>query len=195
MKVSELVLAISFIIAIILFIHLFPGAGLLSVVFGSLLSMLYFYFGFALFNNMPISTIFKKSSYATISTSRIIGGIAAGLVLSNLTIGILFKLMSWPGADFMLFIGLATMVVVFAIAIFKNIKSKSSYYSTIFIRLGFFGSIAALFFVTANDTLLDYKYRNHQAYLQALKNEIADPNNTLLIEKREIEYKKAFESD
>lgn len=195
MKITELVLAISFIIAIILSIHLFPGAGLLAILFGSLLSMLYFYFGFAFFNNIPLSSIFKKSSYTAVSTTRIVGGIAVGFVLSTATIGILFKLMSWPGADFIVLIGLASMIVVFAIAIFKNIRNKSSYYHKIFLRLGVWGIIATLFFVTANHTLLNYKYRNHQEYLQALKNEIADPTNTALIEKREIEYTKAFESD
>ena len=195
MKITEFVLAISFIIAIILSIHLFPGAGLLAMLFGSLLSMLYFYFGFAFFNNIALSSIFKKSSYTAISTARIVGGIAVGIVTSTLTIGILFKLMSWPGADFILFSGLATMIIIFAIAVFKNIRNKSSYFHNIFLRLGFWGIIATLFIITANGTLLNYKYRNHQEYLQALKNEIADPTNTDLIEKREIEYTKAFESD
>ena len=195
MKKAELILGISFLVAIMLYVYLFPGAGLLSMIFGSFLSMLYFYFGFAFFNNIPLSKIFKRDSYKAISSYRIAGSIAAGSVLSTVTIGLVFKLMSWPGANIIIYIGLGSLLIVAAVAIFYFSKTKNSFYKPLLGRFAIYGIIAFVFLIASKKVLFDYRFRNHPEYLQALKNSIADPTNKNLQEIMDNEYVKAFESD
>src|SRR5258706_11537060 len=69
------------------------------IISASLLSFIYFYFGFALLNNIGFRAMFKKASYANISIGRILGAIGVGLFLSIVLIGILFKLQIWNGSN------------------------------------------------------------------------------------------------
>ena len=67
--------------------------GLLPLILSLLvLSTLYCYFGFALFNNIRLKEIFKKDRHTEISVLRIIGAVFSGMILSTYVIGILFKL-------------------------------------------------------------------------------------------------------
>ncbi len=60
MKRTELILAIIAIIGIILKILHLPGATMLLTLSFTFLSILYYIFSFALFNNLELKNIFKK---------------------------------------------------------------------------------------------------------------------------------------
>src|SRR5690554_4892641 len=100
MKKTEIIIGTLSIIALGLNLLLIPGGGVLTVLTLSTLSTIYFYFSFALFNDIRFRKIFKKDSYENISRWRIIGAIGTGFALSATTAGLMCKFQSWPGADF-----------------------------------------------------------------------------------------------
>src|SRR6478609_10274112 len=113
MRKFELALGIASIIAVkwdILF--LLPGGGLLVIWFLLISSMFYFFFGFAIFNNIRFRRIFKKESYKDSSARNIFSGILAGWSFSIAILGILFKIMSWTGANFNLTVAIISFIIL-----------------------------------------------------------------------------------
>ena len=92
MKKSEKIFGILFAIAIIFKLALYPGGRIISTVSMTLLACIYFYFGFAFFNNIKLKNVFNRKSYEGISVLRILGSIGTGMVLSTVCLGTLFKL-------------------------------------------------------------------------------------------------------
>ena len=82
MKKAEIIIVTLSIIALAMNLLLVPGGGVLTVLALSTFSIIYFYLGFALFNDIRLRKIFKKDSYKEISSSRILG--AVGLELHYL---------------------------------------------------------------------------------------------------------------
>jgi glucan phosphoethanolaminetransferase (alkaline phosphatase superfamily) len=177
MKKTEIIIAILSIIAFLLNLFLVPGGSVLTILMLSILSSIYFYFGFALFNNIRFRNILKKESYKGISALQIIGAIGTGLAISLTLIGIMFKIMSWPGAYVNLYVGIFASLVILIIGGLKFSKNKSDYYLKIFKRIGITGGLALIIVISPRNTLLDFKYRNHHEYLNLLKQSMENPNN------------------
>ncbi len=192
MKKGEIILATISIISLGLNLLLIPGGGFLTVLTLSTLSMVYFYFGFALFNDIRLRKIFKKDSYKDISSLRILGAVGAGLALSMTTIGLMFKFQSWPGADLNLIAGLVGLVIVTIIGVIKYSKSKSDYYTRILKRVAIFGGLGLITFLTPRTSWVEFKYRNYPDYVNAVKNSIADPDNKELQDKADEERQKMY---
>lgn len=168
MKKAELILIGLAALALIMkFLHL-PASGILTVLSLSSISMIYFYLGFALFNNLRFRKIFKKESYKEISTKRIVGGIGVGLTLSISAIGILFKFQSWPGASVNLIMGIIGLSVVTIISLIKMQKNKDNYYSNILKRVVGFGAICIFLLAIPTKTWLGWKFPNNPEYVQAV---------------------------
>lgn len=137
MKKLELILAILIVVSALAKFFLIQISDY-GILFGcTLLAMIYFYLGFALFNNIGFRKIFKKDSYVNINAGRIIGAIGSGVALSIVIIGIQFKLLTLAGSIEMLLIGTTSLAVIMLIAggiyLFKY-KGKSDFYRGIFIR-------------------------------------------------------------
>jgi hypothetical protein len=192
MKLTEKTLALLSLAGIIGTIFLVPGTGILFVWTTLFLSMIYFYFSFALFNGIRLRNILKKESYLTIPKKRIIGAIGAGLALSAGLFGILFKFQSWPGASVNLYVGLVTIIAVSIVAIIKYRSSRSNFYPKILKRTTLVLVLILTLILLPNDTLLDFKYRNYPAYLKALKDYRSDPNNEELQRQVEDEREKMY---
>jgi hypothetical protein len=194
MKKAEFVIATLSIIALGMNLLFIPGSGALTVLTLLILSTLYFYFGFALFNNIRLRQIFKKDSYRDISSLRILGAVGAGLALSSATNGIMFKFQSWPGADFILGAGLVGLFIVTTIGIIKYSKNKSDYYYGILKRTVIIGGIGLILMFMPKTTWIEIKYRNQPEYVEALKNAIAVPDNKELwdIVERERERQRRY---
>ncbi|MFA0964051.1 hypothetical protein AB9P05_19745 [Roseivirga sp. BDSF3-8] len=105
MKTTEQLLAALFSIGLLLKALHLQGANMVTALSLTALSCLYFYLGFALFNGIRLRRLFKRDSY-TMSTWRIIGSVGAGMALSMVVTGILFKVMHWEGSNVMLTSGL-----------------------------------------------------------------------------------------
>jgi len=142
MKRFEIILGIVFLIAVILKIAHLPGAGILLTI--SLTSLACFYFFFAIFKNVSQENTFSKKSHKGIPILRIIGSFGAWWGISVFCIGILFKLMHFPGEKMILLVGIITIFVVAIIALVKFLQSKSDLYKTILLRIAIIGGLGLL---------------------------------------------------
>ena len=156
----------------------------------SILSIIYVFLGFALFNDIRLRNIFKKESYTSVSGLRILGAVGAGWALSATINGLMFKFQSWPGADSNLGVGLVGLLIVTIIGTIKYSKNKSEYYTRIFMRIAIFGGLGLILMLTPKTSWIELKYRNHPAYVDALKKAMADPDNIKLWDKVEAERQK-----
>ncbi len=190
MKKAEIIFTTLSIIALGLNLLLIPGGGVLTVLTLSILSMIYFYLGFALFNDIRLRKIFKKDSYKEISSLRILGAVGVGLALSMTTIGLMFKFQSWPGADFNLGAGLLGLLIVTIIGLIKYSKNKSDFYTRIFKRVTILGGLGLILMFTPKTSWVELKYRNHPEYVDAFKKAMADPENKELWDNVETERQK-----
>jgi len=193
MKKAEMLIVIFAVISLILNLLLFPNSGIFMTVILLVLSMLYSYLGFALFNEIELGRIFNIETYKDISTSRIIVAIGAGVVLSMTTIGILFKFQFWPGASYILGVSLAVLLIVLLIVTFMYRKSKAVFYIRIYYRLVIFGGIGLSLMLLQNETILEFKYRNHPDYIEVYKKALADPENQELWDELQEEQLKMGE--
>ena len=147
MKKSELLFGLMALLALALRFFALNGGPQLMIIALSGLALLYFYLGFALLNHIPFRKLFRKESYRAISGMRIFGAVAAGTALSQVVIGILFKLLRWPGAHEMLLIGLVGLSLVFVVAGIRYLQSRAAFYSSLFLRLAVFGCVGLLLFM------------------------------------------------
>ena len=188
-KAEPLLVAIS-LCALAMNLFLIPSGEMLTVLSLGVLSMFYFYTGFAYFNEIKLNRVHKIDSYREVGRERLIGGIGTGIALSIVVIGILFKFQSWPLADIFLSIGLIALALVTTIALVKYLKKPSSYYTRIFRRVAIFGGLGiALAFVSSSD-FLRFKYRNYPSYAEARVKAGEDPGNKELWENVKAEREK-----
>ena len=184
MKQAEIAIGIS--VLLVMLLRLFVTFNYASVIISLLiliLSMLYFGLSFGLLNQIRLRQVFKKESYKGITTLRLIATIATGFVLSIITIAILFRYQRWPYGSINLLIGLFSLTPILAVVIFKYIKYRSSFYKTLLIRLSIISFVGLLLFFTKSETLLEMKHRNHPEYVEAVKNEMKNPDNKVLQQK------------
>jgi len=148
MKKGEKILVALSVFALVLNLFLIPFGGVLTVMTLSALSILYFYFGIALFNNIRLRKIVKKESYEGISPLRRAGAVGAGMALSVTTTGLMFKFQAWPGANIYLVIGLFGLVAVIVPVAIKYSKNKSVFYTRIFKRAALYGGLGLMLILT-----------------------------------------------
>lgn len=86
-----------------------PGAGVIMTLGIVPLSALYIAFGFAIFNDIRLRSVFSKRSYAQVRFSTVVFAMITGLTIALLLLGVLFKLQYWPGASPVLSAGLAVV--------------------------------------------------------------------------------------
>jgi hypothetical protein len=192
MKKTELIIATLSIIALGMNFFSIAFGGILTTLTFMSLSMIYFYFGFAFFNEINLRAIFAKDSYKDISLLRIIGAIGAGIALSLTIIGLLFTFNSWSGSSFSLGAGLVGLLIVTIIGLFRYSKNKSKYYTRIFKRVVIIGALGLIFFLTPKTTWVELKYRNHADYVKAYKEAVANPDKKALWDKVDEERKKIY---
>lgn len=190
MKKAEIIFATLSFIGVTLNFLILPGGATMTALALMALSILYAFFGFALFNNIRLRTIFKKESYNNASSLRILGAVGTGWALSATVNGLLFKFQSWHMPESRLVAGLLGLLIVTIFGIIKYSKNKSEYYITIFKRVAILGVLGLVFTLTPKTSWIDLKYRNHPTYLDALKKSLDDPHNQQLWDKAVEEREK-----
>ena len=180
MKLLEKITAFLSLIGLLLKFLLIQSGNAVFIISASLLASIYFYFGFALINNVGFRAMFKKSSYANISSIRIIAGIGVGGLLSIVVIGLLFKLQIWMGSIEMIKIGttgLLVTVVIAGIVFLLKRKSLDPFYKGIFTR----GAIALIFallvFTIPSRTLIRVYHRNNPAFGELMIKALENPED------------------
>jgi uncharacterized membrane protein len=154
MKKLEIILITGAIIGLLLALFNTPLDSLIASVFFITLSCLYYFLGFALFNNIPARKIFKADSYKGIGTWRILIAIGTGLALSILTIGFMFSILSYPMAKTLLVVGIVLAAINIILALIKNAQEKDQFYRNIILR-GFVSVIIAIIFLMLPGSLFE----------------------------------------
>ena len=149
MKKTEIVIVVISVIAIVLRLFSIEGGALLSTLSFGILSLFYLFFGFLLFNNIPIKSVFKKNVYSNLSWKRLLWSVSVGVSLSVAVIGILFALNRWAGASVMLRSGIILLLGVCATSLIRYIPKPSKYHAGILIRSGVLIIASIILFVTA----------------------------------------------
>ena len=176
MKKTEIVLGSIFVISLVFRVLHIPASGILTVLSLSALAQLYFMFSFALFNNIGFRKLFKSESYKDIEVKKIVlPALIGAFGFSTTIIGILFKLMFWPGSSFTLGLGLFFMSISFVIISIIFYKDKA-YYKNILIRFLIIGTIGATLFFASTENIV-YSFYGKNEYSEALKNVITNPQN------------------
>ena len=99
-----------------------PFAGTFFILITCILSMFYWVFGFAIFNEIEFNSIFVKSTYDKIKMIYMIAGIIGGFIMSHAIVTLMFKVNKWPGANVMFYIALITTSAYFFIYFFGFLK-------------------------------------------------------------------------
>lgn len=190
MKLTEKIFATLSLIGLTLNLLNIPGGTLLMIFTISMLSIIYMYFGFAFFNGIRLRHIFKKEAYKGVGVWRILGSIGTGITLSILLISIMFRIQSWPGASVSLIQGALFSLIIFIVGLIKFSKSKSNFYKRIFLRLGTLTGIVIILFLIPKMTLIEIKYSDYPAYIDAIKEARSNPDSLQLWDKVDLEYQK-----
>ncbi|WP_405206968.1 GldL-related protein [Aquimarina sp. LLG6339-5] len=189
-KLELYILPITISIGFLIYLLDYPFGSTITIISLLGFSCLYFYFGFAIFNEVPFRKVFKKESYHGISIWRIIGAILTGVSISILLIGLLFKMFRWPFGKEMLIIGVNLLNVIFIIGFIKIIKEKRPFYQRLLPRVIVFLLLGYLFLSLPSYAFLSLKYSDHPGYIEAVKQLDKDPENLELQKKEQIEYDK-----
>jgi len=136
----------------------FPGYGLLLILSMGILVLLYFPFGFYFLCDKEIKQ------------QNLIFSIISGWFFSTALLGIQFKLLDYPGADFMLFVGVIQVLIILIVAFLLKRKAKkelTTYYRNMLIRTSILTVLAIFFFFIPSTTLWKIQHRNDPELLNA----------------------------
>jgi hypothetical protein len=195
MKKIELILGLLGLVGVILGMAAIPGGSILSVLALCGLSVFYFYFSFAVLNGIHGRDIFKKAAYKDIAAADIVSAIGAGIALSIVVIGLLFKVMFWPGGSFMLLAGCLALIIAAIIGGIRLRTSKSAFPARLLKRAVIFGSLGLLCFFLPSNFFLKIKYRQHPEYVKAVEAASANPDDEELQRKANEEHQKLFDDE
>ena len=176
MNKLEKIFGIVGIVAIILKFINIPGSGLILTL-ALLFFAIYYYFGFAIFNNIRFRRIFKVSAYKYTNAKRIFGAIALGIAFSAIIVGILFKLQLWMGGTIQLVAGLILLALIFIIAFVSFTRSRDEFYIPLFKRMAVIGGLGLFLLLFPTNALIDIYYRDNPEYTEVMKEYMADPGN------------------
>lgn len=185
MKKAEISLILIILVLLTLALLNVPGMGLLMALFCPLLSILYFWFGFALFNDIPLKHIFKRKSYTDIPARNIILSVLMGIFISLIPIGILFKIQFWPGTSVFLKVGAYSAFMLCMVIQGFLFREKSQTLINVLKRGLAYGLVGYGFFLMTNNQLIDIIYHKHPDYAEVYKQHIVDRNNPVIRAKKE----------
>jgi putative Mn2+ efflux pump MntP len=141
----ETILIIGAVVGLLMSLFDVPLNSLIVSMFFIALGLLYFYLGFALFNDIRFRNILKAESYKGVGPWRIAIAIGTGIALSDLTVGFMLTLNKYPMAKSFLSMGLVLTVIMIILSLIKNTRDKNPFYRNIIIRCIVFVVIAVAF--------------------------------------------------
>lgn len=193
MKTTERILVSLFFIGVILSLTSLPG-GFITLLFPSLLvSGMYFYFGFALFNEIPLKGLFKKEYHEKIPRMQVTTAIVTGIGLSIAIVGVLFKLQHLPGASMMLFGGVLLSVVSTLLIIVNKGKLQEGFVKRAFQRIVLFGGMSLVLLMIPAKVWIEWEYQDQPELKKVLLQLQDSPSDSLLLEKEQELRNKMYE--
>ncbi len=189
MKKFEIVMVVFAIIGICFKLFNLPLSSMFLFVSLLLLSSMYFYLGFAFFNNIKLKNAFKSGSYTGIKPLRIVFSVGFGWGLSILVIGILFGFLSYPLESLLIKTGIVT-TLLFLILLLVQGKAEIRKKYGIIIRAAIFLVLGIAMLYLPPYFLDKIQYRNHPDYLEVLIKLKEDPDNEEFAIQFEEEHQK-----
>lgn len=151
------------------------GAGEALLISSFILSLIYFAFGFVVFNQIDLREAFKKGLMNFITVPELILGMVLGLSSSIGVTAIIFKLLLLSGSQAMLLIG-AGMTVLSAIVgiIYTTVKDRkdSPLFTALFLKVVPLILILIGLSNISNENLFDFYYRNNPEEAQIQKEKL-----------------------
>jgi hypothetical protein len=193
MRITEITLLALTVISGIWLYALLPGGEHMVMIVMSLLSLLYFGFGFLIFSQVGLRSSFKGGLQG-ISAATILASIVTGIAASIVIIGMLFKIMILPGADEMLIIGSFATTFLFVVSVFRFTRSKNAITRFTLGRITIFCVVGTILWSIPSLTLVEVRYRNHPRYVEAYSNFVADRKNPERWKALELEYRRVYSS-
>ena len=177
---TEKALSIVFIISLLFKLMHWPGGNILMVLSLLILALCYFPFGFYFFSDKNFKT------------QNIGISIVFGWMLSISIIGILFKLMFWPGYSPMLIIGATVAVLLAAVAVIlfaRSIDLLKNYYKSLLIRTVVVLVLSLVCLLMPNSVLINHYYSNEPELKELYLKQQENPQDESI--QKEIEEYKA----
>ena len=166
MRRTEQIFVAMVLIGLIMKLVLIPNVTIVVIVALTILAIIYYPFGLFLFNSIRLKKIFKRTSYQGISVLKGIGSFGAGLILSILATGALFKLLYLPGSNVMLGVGLSGSLILLITTAIKYISTKSKFYKNLIVRTLGWTLFSVILFFTSGITLVKVFHRNDPQFIE-----------------------------
>ena len=142
--VEKILIGITLLGLVIKLVH-WPGGNILLVLGLGTLSLFYPVAAYFLFS--PQKQIEANGiTFKQTSAARVVLSLVTGFCMPVAVIGLLFKIMHWPGASFMLLIGFITIIPIAVVSTIQYLLKKEDFYKQIAIRTIAVGSLAILLF-------------------------------------------------
>lgn len=135
MKKAEIILWALILMGVALKAAHIPGGNILTIL--SLSAALFFYFigSYFLFDpKVPI--VVNDMTFYKPKAVRVAMALLTGYLMACAIIGLLFRIMHWPGAAAMLLIGLLGLVPMLVIAAMMYSKSRDDFFRKLLFRVG-----------------------------------------------------------
>jgi putative Mn2+ efflux pump MntP len=145
MKKLEFILIAGAVVGLLMSLFDVPLNSLIVSLSFMTLALIYFYLGFALFNNVRFRNIFKGGSFKGLGPWRIAIAIGTGIALSDLTVGFMFTILDYPMAKSLLSFGMVLTAIMLLLAAIRNAKEKDRFYRNIILRCAVFIIIGTVF--------------------------------------------------
>lgn len=191
-KIEIALLALTVISGIWLY-ALLPGGEPMVMIVMTLLSVLYFAFGFLIFSQVGLRSALK-GGLRGISIATILAGIVTGVAASAMIIGLLFKIMIMPGMDEMMRIGVDVTGVILIVSLIRYIRSKNSITRSTLIRMTILFVVGVTLLSVPNVDMVKVRYRKHPRYVEAYSNLEADRENPETWKAVDLEYRRVYSS-
>lgn len=184
MRIAEKILLIALITGIILRFSLILIGEEITIISLLTLSGIYFALGFLLFNQIKLRDVTKKGTFEKLTTTSIVIAVLAGIALSIVCVGALFRFMSLPGSGQMLMIGSVSLIIVSILAaVLKSVFLKSILTRTIPVLI-----IGIVLLFVSELSMVKLMYRNHPTYVEAYVRYYEDPKNEALRKEMQLEF-------
>lgn len=185
----EIILCVAVAVAVLLRMALVSGSTSFLITMLMTLTFVYFYLGFLLFTGVSFKGMFRKASYEGIAGSRIAGAVFSGFALATVCVGVLFKLLSWPGSAIDLAVGLVLCAVILVISFMKIGGKYSGYYKPLVVRMLIACVLSAGLLSMPQKAYLEFMQRDNPAYVRAVEEMWKDPTNATLMKRVREEQK------
>ncbi|MDF2454077.1 MAG: hypothetical protein K0R51_70 [Cytophagaceae bacterium] len=178
MKVEKIILGVVALALVFKFMH-FAGANMILVVSLSTLAMVYFGGGFWFAKGKDEQ---KRTGLAVI----------AGMAFSITCMGILFRLLYWPGGKAMLMLPALALPILLAVIFYLKGKENQALETDkkLLIRVVVFAVLAISFYTVSNRALLTIQYPNDPEVVRIKSNHFDHPENEAYTKEYE-EYRKS----